>query len=361
MLTNLKIKNAYSIGNLDMSFLKGKYTYKKDMVHEDIVNPISIYGGNGSGKSSVVNTINDLVNLLIQDEENFYPIIQNFNNKKESVELELCFKIDNDEYRYVLVNSNKIEKEVLLINNKILYTRNDERTIIEDKEISILGDLYLSIRQLYGIKDEFDNKKYIKNVYDYLTNISVVKSDGSEINSKLCNFKSIRQLMIDNSQEIKRVTSSWEDFPVYDYLEDINDDSLNLYFENGNKCKLPGFLISDGMMTINKLLSLLINMDRNSVLVVDMIDRNLHSNTINNLIKEAQKREIQLIFTCHNTSLMQGFRPDQIYFARYKSGYSYYFRLSNIHDNIREINNIEKMYLSNTFENAINQIINVDD
>jgi hypothetical protein len=57
---------------------------------------------------------------------------------------------------------------------------------------------------------------------------------------------------------------------------------------------------------------------------------------------------------------MQEFRPDQIYFSRWKNGDSYYCRLSNIYDNIREINNIEKMYLSNTFEEAINQIINID-
>ena len=361
MLTNIKIKNAYSIGELDMSLLKGKYAYKKDMVFHDVVNPISIYGGNGSGKSSVINALNDLVNLLIQDPDSFYPIIKNFNNKKDNVELELTFRIDNEEYKYSLSNSNVIEKEILLVNNNPIFTRNNERIIIEDKEIKVEGELHLALRQLYGIKDELNNKKYIKFAYDYLTNITIIKSDASEINSKLCNYKNIKDLMIANSEEIKRVTSSWEDFPVYDFLNDANDEYLNLYFENGGKCKLPGFLVSDGMFTINKILSLLINMDRNSVLVIDMIDRNLHSDTISNLIKEAQKRDIQLIFTSHNTNLMQELRPDQIYFAKWKNGYSYYFRLSNIHDNIREINNIEKMYLSNTFDNAINQIINIEE
>ena len=31
MLTHIKMKNVYSIGNLDLSFLKGKYAYKKEM------------------------------------------------------------------------------------------------------------------------------------------------------------------------------------------------------------------------------------------------------------------------------------------------------------------------------------------
>ena len=101
-------------------------------------------------------------------------------------------------------------------------------------------------------------------------------------------------------------------------------------------------------------------MDPNSVLFIDGIEKNLHPSSVSMLIKEAQKREIQLIFTSHNTNLMQELRPDQIYFARWQNGISYYFRLSNIYDNIREINNIEKMYLSNTFEEKINEIISVE-
>ena len=85
MLTNIKIINAYSIKELNMSLLKGKYAYKKNMVSKDIVNPVAIYGYNGAGKSSIINTINDMVNLLIADEEKFYPIIANFNFKHKAL------------------------------------------------------------------------------------------------------------------------------------------------------------------------------------------------------------------------------------------------------------------------------------
>ena len=361
MLTNIKIKNAYSIKELDMSFFKGRYAYKKDMVYKDIVNPAAIYGYNGAGKSSVINTINDLVNLLIADEEKFYPLIANFNFKNEDTELELTFNLDDVVYVYSLTCSfskSRIEKEYLLSNNVPLFTRNDSRIIVEDKEYEVKGELYLGIRQLYSLLDELKGaKKEIKYVYNYLTNFTIIK--GDEYNSKLCNFKKMEDLMVENSEEIKRVISGFKNMPLFDFLNVKEECDLNIYMKN-HKLKLPSFLISDGMLTLNKILVLLINMEHDSVLFVDGIEKNLHPSSVLMLIKEAQKRNIQLIFTSHNTNLMQEFRPDQIYFARWQDGVSYYFRLSSIYDNIREINNIEKMYLSNTFDEAINQIINID-
>lgn len=361
MLTNIKIKNAYSIKELDMSFLKGRYAYKKDMIYKDIVNPCAIYGYNGSGKTSVINTINDLVNLLIGDQEKFYPFIANFNFKNESTLLELTFKLDENVFVYSLTSSftkSKIEKEYLLVNNIPLFTRNEERIIVENKEYQIKGELYLAIRQLYSLLEELNSTKLgIKKAYNYLTNITIIK--GDEYNSKLCNFKKMEDLMIENSEEIKRVISGFKDIPLFDFLNVKEEYDLNIYMKN-NKLKLPSFLISDGMLTLNKILSLLINMEPYSLLIIDGIEKNLHPSSVLMIIKEAQKRDVQLLFTSHNTNLMQELRPDQIYFARWQEGVSYYFRLSNIYDNIREINNIEKMYLSNTFEEAINQIINID-
>ena len=63
---------------------------------------------------------------------------------------------------------------------------------------------------------------------------------------------------------------------------------------------------------------------------------------------------MQLVFSSHNTFILQMLRPDQIYFAKWEKGFSSFSRLSKIYPNIREINNIEKMYLSSVFDNAIN-------
>ena len=67
--------------------------------------------------------------------------------------------------------------------------------------------------------------------------------------------------------------------------------------------------------------------------------------------KLAQKTGLSLAAT---TNILQYLRPDQIYFAKWNKGYSKLLRLSNIYPNIREVNNIEKMYLASVFDDAIN-------
>ena len=83
------------------------------------------------------------------------------------------------------------------------------------------------------------------------------------------------------------------------------------------------------------------------------IEDALHPLTIVDFLKVARERNIQLIFSSHNTYILQLLRPDQIFFANWKEGYSSYKRLSEIYPNIREINNIEKMYLSHLFDEDI--------
>ena len=116
---------------------------------------------------------------------------------------------------------------------------------------------------------------------------------------------------------------------------------------------MPYNLMSSGMYSQSVLLSTLLSLPQNSVLFVDEIEDALHPITILDFIKVAQEKNIQLIFSSHNTYLLQKLRPDQIIFANWKNGSSTYKKLSDIYPNIREINNIEKMYFSNMFDEEI--------
>ena len=95
-------------------------------------------------------------------------------------------------------------------------------------------------------------------------------------------------------------------------------------------------------------------MPKNGVLFIDEVDLALHPSAIKAFLKVIQSRKIQVVFTLHNTYALQMLRPDQVYFAKWFKGFSNYYRLSKIYPNIREVNNIEKMYLSSIFDGVIN-------
>jgi len=121
------------------------------------------------------------------------------------------------------------------------------------------------------------------------------------------------------------------------------------YGEKKDELIIPKILMSSKMIGQSQLLTLLLLMNEDNLLVVDELDRSLDPLVVKELIKETMNRKVQVIFSSHNTHFLQYLRPDQIFFAKWKNNTSKFNRLSDINENIREVNNIEKIYLSGLF------------
>lgn len=121
------------------------------------------------------------------------------------------------------------------------------------------------------------------------------------------------------------------------------------YGEKKDELIIPKILMSSKMIGQSQLLTLLLLMNEDNLLVVDELDRSLHPLVVKEFIKETMNRKVQVIFSSHNTHFLQYLRPDQIFFAKWKNNTSKFNKLSDINENIREVNNIEKMYLSGLF------------
>ena len=113
-------------------------------------------------------------------------------------------------------------------------------------------------------------------------------------------------------------------------------------------------MISSGMRNAVILVTTILSLTQNSVLYVDEIESALHPSAIKLIIDLVSEKQIQLVFSSHNTNLLQYLRPDQIYFAKWEKGFSSLYRLSKLYPNIRQVNNIEKMYLSKLFDLYLN-------
>ena len=77
MLTYIKVININSIDSCEIDFAKDKYKYLEENLIGNYVNPIALYGHNGSGKSSLLRSISYLISLMTDPVDNLAPFIVN--------------------------------------------------------------------------------------------------------------------------------------------------------------------------------------------------------------------------------------------------------------------------------------------
>lgn len=359
MITSIEIKNVNSIGHAKLSFDKAKYKFNEEFILNDKVsNPIAFYGRNGSGKSSFLLAIYYLVNFLISEVDILNPFIPNLSdpsNVKEKSSIEIKMELDGHIYVYGLQTELKgIREEYLKKDDKIVFVRNNKEYEFKNKKETVKSPLFPTLRLLAS---ERVNEPDICRVFDYLSNIVFVSADNKKYLAKSMQNVGERDVMVNKSSEVREILEQYGSFPVYDVFSNQTETGRKNYYVTIKKDKgsfnIPYDLISSGMRNQSFLLSALLGMPDNGVLVVDELEDALHPLTIINFFKYALKRKIQLIFTSHNTNILTYLRPDNIVFANWKNGESSYKRLSDIYPNIREVNNIEKMYLNSTFDEEI--------
>lgn len=357
MIKGIEISNFNSIDYCDVSFEKYKYKFLNQYnIDNKIANPIAIYGRNGSGKSSFLDAFKTLIVLLIDEPEQFAPMFPNFSCGKDKPSfVKLLFDIDGNNYEYfVKTNIEKIIEEHLIKDDEIILNRIDNKYKALDKEYEIDSNLYLALRDISNKNsDSIFNK-----VYDYLSSISYIGANKQSYLAKTTNKIPSLDFMVSKTNEVKNILKEYESFPIYDIQSYIDDNTKKKQYyvsiENNDKpFILPYSFISDGMNNQSFMLSILLSLPENGVMVVDELEDALHPLTITNFINVAIKRKIQLIFVSHNTNTLSKLRPDNIIFANWKNGCSTYKRLCDIYPNIREVNNIEKMYLSSVFDEEI--------
>lgn len=360
MITRIDISNVRSIGTASVLFEKAKYKYLETYtLNSEVANPIAVYGKNGSGKSSFVNAIYELLDLLISDKDRLSPFVFNMSrleNQKKPSSVRIHFKLSSDSFVYSLSTTIQgIAEESLHFNSEMIMIRKGTSLTYGTSKTRITAPLFPALRFLAS--DSIDENSPINRAFSFLSNIALVNANTHSYLAKSFQNKSSYDMIVEKSNQIRSILKEYNSFPEYEVVSTIDKNNNKQYFmkmySGSHSFVLPFSFASQGMQDQSFILAILLSLPKNGVLLIDEIETALHPLTIMNFIDLVVKNNIQLVFTSHNTYVLSSLRPDNVLFAYWENGFSTYRRLSDIYPNIREVNNIEKMYLSSTFDEAI--------
>jgi len=375
MLVNFQVENFKSFK--DWTEFSMEATKLKNLIESNTfdINNISllksavVYGANASGKSSLVDAMNKLKNIVKNslDKTRQYksqPFLLNSETEEKETFFEIQFIIDEIIYRYgfEIATDAKILKEWLY--QKKLQPRAKEVRLFERENQNItLGNLFKEGRLLIdktredalflSVVAQF-NGEISEKIFKWFDKFNILSS----IESDKFQFYSFDKLEDNKFKEkiVNFIKSA--DVGIYDILKKkISFDEL--LQENSNLEKLPNFIIEDikknGLSSIEtvhmqydktnsfnkfksfplglesdgtqKLLALtapiIETLQNGEILVIDELDNSLHTELIEAIIKlfnskETNPNSAQLIFTTHDTNLLNQelFRRDQIWFTQ---------------------------------------------
>lgn len=381
MIKKIEIMDMRSIKNAVISFEKSGIEYRQKYVfREKYVNPLTLYGDNGSGKSMILYAIQQLV-LIMNYDESFtkthsavFPdilLLSKLNNKKGSsttnIEIPtLRFSFvtkDYIEFTYEVKSIfDNIYSEQLFVkgfnDDKPILFRNREKFKIAGEQFEIIRETYSAVR-LIGIEEYVEKntfKSLIKKCFECMRDVIYIDSSLYVFGHKFIKTKTPTDIMLE-SDFVATHLSKFSSLPQLKHVKKSNyGEALEVVMDFGNDKHLPLNVASDGIVREGLLFAALKAAleEEDAVVAIDEINRSIHPLNIKNIVDEFVQKGIQLVFSSHDTSLLKYLRPDQVYFSYLKSNIeSVYCRLNELHPNIRDINNIESMYLKGVFDEKL--------
>jgi len=412
MLLDFHVKNYKSFKNSVNFSLKasGLKNLKEDNIFH--INNISLlksavlYGANASGKSSLLNAMNEMKSIILlstnlNTKYIHTPFLLNPNSENEPTNFEIELIIDEIIYYYgfIIDKNGNILKEYLE-QKKLQLGARSSLLFERDKRDIKLGILFK------------EGKKLESKTRENALFLSVVAQFNGEIATKILNwFKNLNVLSNLRSEEFKYLSFeklkdelfrekiinfikssdigihdiinkkiSFDELKVKSFqgveleelpqeiLEHLKQNGLHTietkhisYNEDNTFCKYKNFHIEMESEGTRKLLALstpiIETLLKGSILVIDELDNSLHTELVKAIVKlfnsnDTNPNNAQLIFTTHDTNLLNQelFRRDQIYFTQKDIfGISELYSLIDYGVGGRDDLNLEKNYLKGKF------------
>lgn len=346
MLIGIKIKNFLSIKNeTQISFLAEDAFHLQENVFQGVLKGALFFGGNASGKSSMLQSIAFLRHLL-------------FDRELPNIEDHFClFSDDPDmkiEYAF-LIEGKKIVYALSFFKNKNIsetFQMEDRVLIDTERGIHLLSDETVNPIPFFRDHQRFEDPT-IHAWLKFLSHSIEIRNIGSagmryplinEIDGKkyFCDY-----LKINGVQRLNAFLTKLQLSIRLCFCEGKIE-----IFRAGISHGIPFEKESLGIQTLLILLPAIFSLEEDpGMLIIDEFSSSFH-----NKLEEAVVRHMliafrtsQIFFASHSTNLMKSslLRADQLFVTEFSEDGTGFRRISDFHP--RDSQNIERMYLAGVF------------
>lgn len=367
-------KNCWAFKDwMEINFQVSKSAPKDiSFTNKKIVSAICFEGPNAAGKSCALRVLSFIAdfcrNSFNYPTENLI-MFDSFYNNNNTAQFFIRFTVPkdlSDEYKYeVTLSTDRIHSEKLTRKNDkgttILFRRTNNKTVtdeITDGSVRIIYKptaSFISTMIQYGIKEIEPIKEFFSRIY---SNVSYSQTLDDPLSDYAAQFyydnPKIHKKVIEHLKKWDTGIKSVEIIPANDNQGRKIFMSVFHHNTETESDALPFQSQSTGTKLLyNKLRDFIITIEQGGVLVFDELDNHLHSNIIPVLIgmfldKEINKKNAQIVFTSHNTMLLDELKKYRVYLFKKINGESICYRIdelpgNNLHRNDRSL---EQMYKS---------------
>lgn len=369
MLSKIIIKNFKCFKEETVfDFKKTNYKFLEKNVKGKLLKGLLFVGDNASGKTTAIEPIVLLLELLFKDKEVNLPIFHCLFSDERNTSLQYDFEIDGHEIQYSFSFRQKkiLEEELILDNVQIIERIGDNAKLImgNEKSIYAIDSSILFIKRLY-FSTKFEGNETLKKWIDFLKESVWINAYSRRIvtfNEESLLYKDyfekygeekINHFLRDNGfnytiHYVNEIENNGVSF------KNTGDGEKMVFFQReGIEIPIPLFLESTGNMTlINILPSIIHSVEKGGLLIIDEFSSGFHNKLEELIIRYIMtySNNTQVMLVSHSTNLLSNslLRPDQIYAVEMKGEKgSVLSRFSD--EQPRVAQNLEKMYLSGIF------------
>lgn len=354
---NIQTKKSKELEENTFSYQKGR-----------LLKTVAIYGANASGKSSIVKAIRSCVGMIINshnhNENTVFPFAPfKFGGADKLSSFFIRFNTDGVEYEYSFeMTQTQIVKE------ELHYYPKGRRSKVFSRDESLGPDK----KNIYDFRDAIARPMdVVANTSKKTLFVSRASQMGREVAQRVFRFfyenfildfynynpLLLGRLLEDNKDQLLSVlhiadsdivnVSSKHELKPYTVITTYHKNNPAVPFDFSTE-------ESDGTQRLFfMMLTILDIVKNNKILLVDEIERSLHTRLVEYIISLFNRSEsAQLIYTTHNTYLLDNnkVRKDQVYFTNKRAdGSTDLYSLYDYKD-FRDTMDIEKAYLQGRFD-----------